>query len=82
MGIKTLNTTTTTKIDGRQNTDLYWQMGLLKEGSSQYYSYKLQRNDSIQQLLSPFTPDQLRENYCQNKSKFKINTSQSKKIPI
>ena len=55
--------------------------GSLKDGSSQYY-YKLQRNDSTQQLQRPFTPDQLRENYCQNKSKFKINTSQSEKIPM
>ena len=56
--------------------------GSLKDESSQYYSYKLQRNDSTQQLQRPFTPDQLRENYCQNKPKFKINTSQSEKIPI
>ena len=46
--------------------------GSSKDGSSQYYSYKLQRNDLTQQLLRPFTPDQLRENYCHNNSKFKI----------
>ena len=51
----------------------------LKDGSSQYYSSKLQRNDSTQ-LLCPFTLDQLRENYCQNNTKFEINTSQSEKI--
>ena len=56
--------------------------GSLKDGSSQHYSSKLQGNDSTQQLLRPFTPDQLRENYCQNNSKFKINTSQSEKILI
>ena len=56
--------------------------GSLKDGSSQYYSSKLHRNDSTQQLLRPFTPDQLRENYCQNNTKFKINTSQSEKILI
>ena len=54
--------------------------GSLKDGSSQYYSSKLQRNDSTQQLLRPFTLDQLRENYCQNNTKFKINTSQPEKI--
>ena len=52
--------------------------GSLNDGSSQYYSSKLQRNDSTQQLLRPFTSlrsiDQLRENYCQNNTKFKINT--------
>ena len=53
-----------------------------KDRSSQYYSSKLQRNDSTQQLLRPFTLDQLRENYCQNSTKFKINTSQSEKILI
>ena len=54
--------------------------GSLKDRSSQNYSSKLQRNDSTQQLLRPFTLDQLRENYCQNNTKFKINTSQSEKI--
>ena len=54
--------------------------GSLKDRSSQYYSSKLQRNDSTQQLLRPFTLDQLRENYCQNNTKFKINTSQPEKI--
>ena len=53
--------------------------GSLKDGSSQYYSSKLQRNDSTQ-LLWPFTLDHLRENYCQNNTKFEINTSQSEKI--
>ena len=54
--------------------------GSLKDGSSQYYSSKLQRNDSTQQLLRPFTLDQLQENYCQNNTKFKINTSQLEEI--
>ena len=56
--------------------------GSLKDGSSQYYSSNLQRNDSTQQLLRPFTPDQLQENYYQNNTKFKINTSQLEKILI
>ena len=56
--------------------------GSQKDGSSQYYSSKLQRNDSTQQLLRPFTLKQLQENYYQNSTKFKINTSQSEKILI
>ena len=45
---------------------------VLKDGSLQYYSSKLQRNDSTRQLLRPFTLDQLRENYCQGNTKLKL----------
>ena len=55
---------------------------VLKDGSSQYYSSKLQRNDSTRQLLRPFTLDQLQANYCHNNTKFKSNTSQPEKIPL
>ena len=62
-------------------------MTLLANGSFKRREFtilllQIAENDSTQQLLPPFTPDQLRENYCQNTSKIQINTSQSEKIPI
>ena len=42
-----------TKINGRQNNDFNFSNWVLKDGSSQYYSSKLQRNGSTDNYYGP-----------------------------